>query len=273
MIIVSRRGVVFFRKQDNLTTDHQKKLVQRLGELTNKPKESGLHIHPVLNDQREFGEPDGQITTISSKQFRDIYKIEASSLSNKKQSNKREWHSDIAFEPMPADYTSLRLTQLPVTGGGTSHPFPHSHLAIYSHDIQDTLWASGYEIYDRFSTPYQKFFETLDVTFAQPFFNKAAADSGFQLYDKERGHPANIGSELKAVHPLVRTNPVTGWKSIYAVGQHISHINGLTKDESADMLAWFVRVLQENHDLQVRFNWQNENDIGELPSFLSVAIL
>lgn len=38
-------------------------------------------------------------------------------LSTKKQTN-AQWHSDIAFEPFPADYSSLRLSQLPKTGGG-----------------------------------------------------------------------------------------------------------------------------------------------------------
>lgn len=39
--LVSQRGVVFFRKQD-LTTENQKTLAQRLGELSGKPKESGV---------------------------------------------------------------------------------------------------------------------------------------------------------------------------------------------------------------------------------------
>ena len=29
-----------------------------------------------------------------------------------------QWHSDIAFEPVPADFSSLRLAELPKTGGG-----------------------------------------------------------------------------------------------------------------------------------------------------------
>jgi alpha-ketoglutarate-dependent taurine dioxygenase len=32
--------------------------------------------------------------------------------------NSELWHSDIAFEPVPADYSSLRLVELPETGGG-----------------------------------------------------------------------------------------------------------------------------------------------------------
>jgi alpha-ketoglutarate-dependent taurine dioxygenase len=243
-IKISERGVVFFRAQDNLTNDLQKTLIQRLGELAGKPKTSTLHIHPILNSDRELGGSDPEISTISSLQFKKFYKKPGvEDLSPKKQST-AQWHADISFEPVPADYTSLRLTQLPRTGG-------------------DTLWASGYEIYDRISEPYQKFLETLTATFAQPGFNDVAKRSGFELYDKPRGAPENVGSELKAVHPVVRTNPVTGWKSIFPVGGHVKHINGLTDEESKKLLDWFVELVYKNHDLQVRFKWKNPNDIGK----------
>ncbi len=128
---------------------------------------------------------------------------------------------------------------------------------------QDTLWASGYEIYDRISEPYQKFLEGLTATFEQPGFQKVAELSGFKLYDKPRGAPENVGSELKAVHPVVRTNPVTGWKSIFPVGGHVRHINGVTEEESSKLLSWFLDLVYKNHDLQVRLKWKSPNDIGE----------
>ncbi|EJT78171.1 alpha-ketoglutarate-dependent taurine dioxygenase [Gaeumannomyces tritici R3-111a-1] len=245
-ITTSERGVVFFRAQDGLTNDIQKKLILRLGELTGRPATSGLHIHPVLNSEREVeGGDDLEISTISSvgreKYYKSV-KAEVDGLNTKKQDTS-QWHSDIAFEPVPADYTSLRLTQLPKTGG-------------------DTLWASGYEIYDRISEPYQAFLETLTATFEQPFFIAAAKHNGFQLYDKPRGSPENVGSTLKAIHPVVRTNPVTGWKSVFPVGGHVKHINGLTSEESKHLLDWFLQLLQQNHDLQVRFRWQSPNDIA-----------
>jgi alpha-ketoglutarate-dependent taurine dioxygenase len=242
-IKISQRGVVFFRKQDDLTNDLQKVLIQRLGELTGKPVTSGLHIHPILNSDRELGGSDPEISTISSEQNKKFYKNTPYDISRRIQSSVT-WHSDIAFEPVPADYTSLRLVKLPRTGG-------------------DTLWASGYELYDRLSPPYQKFLDGLDATFAQPGFNEVAKKGGFELYDKQRGAPENVGSELKAVHPVVRTNPVTGWKSIFPVGGHVQHINGLTKEESDRLLKWFVELLKDNHDLQVRLRWQNPNDLGE----------
>lgn len=90
----------------------------RLGELTGRPKTSGLHIHPVLNDSRELGGDDPQISTISSVLGRKLYKKEAPDTLSPKKQAASQWHSDIAFEPVPADYTSLRLIELPETGGG-----------------------------------------------------------------------------------------------------------------------------------------------------------
>jgi hypothetical protein len=124
------------------------------------------------------------------------------------------------------------------------------------------LWASGYELYDRLSPPYQKFFEGLTATYAQPGFNIAAKDGNFELYSKARGAPENVGTELVAVHPVIRTNPVTGWKSIFAVGHHVQKIRELSDGESAAALERFVQLIVENHDLQVRNRWQNKNDLA-----------
>lgn len=238
--------MVFFRAQDNLTDDLQKQLVHRLGQLTNKPSDSKLHIHPVLNNTSEFGVNDAEISTISSLARKKLFRYDQG---ERKNSSRRydaaQWHSDIQFEPVPADYTSLRLTELPETGG-------------------DTLWASGYEIYDRFSRPYQKFFEGLTATFSGDGFIRAAeADpERVKLYEQERGSPKNVGKELKAVHPVVRTNPVTGWKSIFALGPFPKYINELSDEESSELLKKFRSVITENHDLQVRLKWRNKNDLG-----------
>ncbi|KAF1810146.1 TauD-domain-containing protein [Eremomyces bilateralis CBS 781.70] len=240
---ISQRGVVFFRAQDDLTNDIQKALVQRLGELTGKPKTSGLHIHPILNSSRELGGSDPEISAINSVQRKKLYGTAAGEEPTAKPQSAARWHSDIAFEPVPADYSSLRLINLPRTGG-------------------DTLWASGYELYDRISEPYQKFLEGLTGTFAQPGFSATAARGNFELYEKPRGAPENVGSAMKAVHPVVRTNPVTGWKSLFPVGGHIQYINGVTEEESEALLSWFLDLVYKNHDLQLRFKWKNSNDIA-----------
>ncbi|KAI3322404.1 TauD-domain-containing protein [Xylariaceae sp. AK1471] len=245
-ITISRRGVVFFRKQDNITNDLQKELVQRLGQLSGKPETSGLHVHPIVNAGREHGGTDNEISVISSVQNRKLYKrfVEKTANGrNKPQTRRQEWHSDITFEPVPSDYALLRLTELPSTGG-------------------DTLWASGYEVYDRISAPIQKLLEGLSSYCAQPAFNESAADNGFQIFTGPRGAPENVGEALEAHHPVIRTNPVTGWKSVFAVGSHVQRIEGLTDDESRHFLRWFVNLIVENHDLQVRQRWQNVNDLA-----------
>lgn len=83
-----------------------------------------------------------------------------------------------------------------------------------------------------------------------------------KVYTDERGSPKNIGGELSAVHPVVRTNPVTGWKSIFALGPFPKFINELHSDESEALLKRFKDVILENHDLTVRFKWRNENDLA-----------
>lgn len=126
METVSQRGVVFFRKQDDLDNDLQKELAQRLGELSGKPETSKLHIHPVSNSGRTLGGKDDEISVISSEQAKKIYTNRFLNF-NKKQSSKGGWHSDITFEPVPSDYALLRLTELPKTGGGKYIPMCHHH--------------------------------------------------------------------------------------------------------------------------------------------------
>lgn len=239
---VSERGVVFFRAQDNLTNELQKILVQRLGILSGKPADSTLHIHPVLNNSSEFGVGDDQISTISSVQRKKLF--DEVGKPSKRRYDSAQWHSDIQFEPHPADYTSLRLTQLPSTGG-------------------DTLWASGYDIYDYFSPAYRKFFDGLTATFIGEGFLNAVAEGRTTLYTKSRGSPENVGGELSATHPVVRTNPVTGWRSIYAAGSFPKKIDQLNDEEGQDLIKRFTNVIYQNHDLTVRFKWRNKNDFGK----------
>jgi len=115
--------VVFFRKQDEVNNELQKELVQRLGELTGKPSTSKLYIHPIAPAGQEQEKRDKEINVISSvaseKTFSDKFlKNHSTGVDMKKQTSKEQWHSDITFEPVPSDYTLLRMTMLPRTGGG-----------------------------------------------------------------------------------------------------------------------------------------------------------
>jgi alpha-ketoglutarate-dependent taurine dioxygenase len=145
----------------------------------------------------------------------------------------------ITFERIPADYSLLKITKLPEDAGG------------------DTLWASGYEAYDRLSSGFQKIVDNLTATHSQPYFNKVAREHGVELLEEGRGAPENNGTDFTASHPVVRTNPVTGWKSLFGAGHQVQHgwIDGLSERESEILKAYFYSVIAESHDLQVRFRW------------------
>jgi alpha-ketoglutarate-dependent taurine dioxygenase len=71
-----------------------------------------------------------------------------------------------------------------------------------------------------------------------------------------------MGEVLEAIHSVIRTNPATEWKSVFAVGHHVQKTNGLAEEESRHLLDCFVQLIVENHGLQLRFKWQNPNDLG-----------
>ena len=97
----------------------------------------------------------------------------------KNQRASKGWHSDITFEPVPSDYAILKVHTLPEVGG-------------------DTLWASGYEAYDRLSPALARFLEGLTAEHDGNFFHKVAKQDGRDILT-ERGAPENTGTDLRAV--------------------------------------------------------------------------
>ena len=89
------------------------------------------------------------------------------------------WHADISFERVPSDFACLRMHTIPRVGG-------------------DTLWASGYEAYDRLSPALQRFLEGLTAEHNGNYFNETAKELGVPIQDL-RGSPENSGSDLRAV--------------------------------------------------------------------------
>ncbi|KAK7047770.1 hypothetical protein VNI00_006098 [Paramarasmius palmivorus] len=255
--LVSQRGVVFFRNQD-IAIDQQLELGERLGRLSGKPETSTLHKHPISEDTPELG---AEVSVISSMdgiaRAGNHRSLKATILPSPPSYHicrsrgsiaviGQGWHSDITFEKVPSDYAILKIHTLPETGG-------------------DTLWASGYEAYDRLSPAYQRFLEGLTAIHNADFFNEYALKRGLTVQDP-RGSPENTGSNLTAVHPVIRTNPVTGYKTVFVNRTFTKRIVELSPDESDDVLDYLSRHIAENHDLQagyfaVRFKW-NKNDVA-----------
>lgn len=148
----------------------------------------------------------------------------------------REWHSDSLFETCPSDFSFLRMQATPPAGG-------------------DTLWASGYELYDRLSPPLQALLASLTAECAQPVFRTACAAGGYEVASP-RGSPRNVGSAFAPHHPVVRTHPVTGWRSVFAgVGLHVSRLDGVWAHEDRVLRGYLERVLTRGHDGVARMRW------------------
>jgi alpha-ketoglutarate-dependent taurine dioxygenase len=182
VITVSRRGVVFLRDQD-VTPHEMKDLMLRITELSGCPESSGLHVHPLTEEGSELGD---QISVISSEKQKKGGGL-THQLSDVSRFASAGWHTDISFEPVPSDYAMLKIHTLPATGG-------------------DTLWASGYEIYDRLSPAIRTLLEGLTATHDATFFLDEAARLGNPIRKTIRGNPLNFGEALTAVHPVIRTN-------------------------------------------------------------------
>ncbi|KAJ5167054.1 tfdA family taurine dioxygenase [Penicillium canariense] len=236
-VTISSRGVVFLRDQD-VTPEQMRAFAEKLTAIAGCPESSGLHVHPLTEEGSELGD---QISVISSEKQKKGGGL-IHHLSDTSRFASVGWHSDISFERVPSDYAMLKIHQLPETGG-------------------DTLWASGYELYDRLSPKMAELLEGLTATHDATFFHDEARRLGNPLRTGIRGSPLNQGGELTAVHPVIRTNPVTGWKSVYVNRGFTKRINGVTKDESDLLLQYLFNLVTQNHDTQVRFKW-NQNDMA-----------
>ncbi|KAJ3191934.1 hypothetical protein HK101_007255 [Irineochytrium annulatum] len=229
-VLASQRTVVFLRDQD-LTHAQQKEVVNRLATLTGRPQGNGLHVHPVF----DITGMDRELQVINSDLRTHYGEFNSSELAS------TGWHSDVTFEPNPSDYALLKMHTLPPTGG-------------------DTVWASGYELYDRLSPAYRTFLEGLTATHAADYFREEAKVKGLEVRSP-RGSADNKGDVLRAVHPVIRTHPVTGWKLVFVNPAFTIKINELTNDESRLVLDYLFRLIYQNHDLHVRYKWA-KNDVA-----------
>lgn len=188
--LVSERGVVFFRNGE-ITPQEQLDLAEGLGRAGGKPATSGLHIHPLTLEGTPYGD---EVSHISNK-FSFSKNFDTKAYAKDKITGADLWHSDVTFEPLPSDYATLTIRTLPKVGG-------------------DTLWASAYEAYDRLSPALQSFLETLTAVHEGTHFLDAVKKQGVQVREP-RGSPENVGQHLSSIHPVIRTNPVTGWKGLF----------------------------------------------------------
>lgn len=123
--------------------------------------------------------------------------------------------------------------------------------------------SSFHHRYDKLSPSFRRYLETLTAQHNATLLHDVANKDGYKVRaDLERGHPENIGADLESTHPVIRTNPVTGYKSVFVNCLFTKRINGVSKDESDLILAYLYRLQAENHDLAVRFKVSSHRSIA-----------
>ena len=138
----------------------------------------------------------------------------------------------VTYEIQPPGYTSLKLLTGPPRGGGG-----------------DTLWASQYAIYDALSKPMQQYLESLTALHSADI---QAVGS------RALGRPVRR-EPIVTEHPLVRTHPVTGWKSVFFNPGFVTEIVGVPKAESNAIIDYLNEVISTTQEAHVRFQWRKHD--------------
>ena len=140
------------------------------------------------------------------------------------------WHSDVTFERKPPMGSVLRCAVAPDYGG-------------------DTMWASMYAAYEALSDSMQRLLSGLRAHHAGDFFNYLAKD------DAQR---SDLAKDNGAVHPVIRTHPVTGRKAIFVNSTFTRSIEGMKPAESRALLSFLYEHVSQP-DFSVRFHWETDS--------------
>ena len=149
------------------------------------------------------------------------------------------WHTDLTFKKEQPFASILVARKVPKVGG-------------------DTLWSSCYSAYDRLSEGMKKDFETLKCIHDMgDFRNTFALDS-----DGKRGTErldegmARFGHNIRN---LIGIHPVTGRKFLNFNESFVSHIIGLTMNDSNSLKTFLTNHMNKPDD-QIRWKWE-EGDL------------
>ncbi|WWC93184.1 hypothetical protein V866_000017 [Kwoniella sp. B9012] len=216
-LLVAERAVVFLRDQD-ISPQEQKELGIYLGD-------GEIEIHPQSPQVPGVGGgvsiiwPEGEGKAGLSRVNRD-YRFPY----GKTVRSKFGWHTDLVHEAFPPGYTHLHLDAIPDIGG-------------------DTLWASGAAAYDKLSPKFRSLIDGLNGIYRSAHAYKDKQD------------PEGLLKHVERIHPLVRTHPATGWKTLFANRAFLIGIEGLDPDESDAILGHIFSIYERSTDIQVRFPW------------------
>ena len=132
------------------------------------------------------------------------------------------WHSDATFLAEPPGIAILAAQVIPSAGG-------------------DTMFSNGYAAYEALSDRMKKLIENLNCVHIDTVLAKFAGV---------------VDADIKpAVHPVVRTHPVTKRKCLFVNNLFSSHFEGMSIDESRGLLQYLCEHSYRNEFIY-RHMWQ-----------------
>ena len=140
------------------------------------------------------------------------------------------WHSDVTFERCPPLGSILRAIAVPAAGG-------------------DTMWASMYAAWEALSDAMQRLLSGLTALHD---------GGGFARIAKDEAQRRDLASRQNAVHPVVRTHPVTRRKALFVNSVFTKRIVGMKPAESRALLGFLCEHLAEP-DFSCRFRWRKDS--------------
>ena len=142
------------------------------------------------------------------------------------------WHSDTTYLDAPPMGSMLLSREVPPYGG-------------------DTLFANQYLAYETLSATMQRLLGGL-----VGISSSAKADVSKTREDRIKdGGKGAAPAEYRALHPIVRTHPETGRKSLYVNIAHTAGIEGMSDAESTPLLQ-FLFAHQVKPELTCRWAWE-----------------
>lgn len=142
------------------------------------------------------------------------------------------WHTDTAYLDEPAMAALLIARETPPFGG-------------------DTLFASSVAAYEALSEGMKRMLAGLRAVNAS-----AKADVTKTREDRMKDRLGEAASRsFEAVHPVVRTHPETGRKSLYLSPAHVTRFEDMSEAESAGLLAYLFDH-QVRPEFTCRFAWR-----------------
>ncbi len=141
------------------------------------------------------------------------------------------WHSDTSYLPEPPMATMLIARTVPPYGG-------------------DTMFASCILSYEALSTGLKRLLAGLIGV-----NSSARADTTRTREDRMRENAKDdVAKEYLAEHPVVRTHPETGRKSLYINPAHTVRFGDMTEEESAPLLSYLFHHMVRP-EFTCRFSW------------------